>query len=74
MRKTISTVQEATFSKSMVNKKILNDIMYYLRRLIKLARQAQRVSLMEGSDVDNSILNELSDIEREIENIESSLN
>lgn len=74
MRKTISTVQEATFSKSMVNKKILNDIMYYLRRLIKLARQAQRVSLMEGLDVDNSILNELSDIEREIENIESSLN
>lgn len=73
MRKTISAVQEATFNKSMIGKKTLNDIMYYLRKLIKLARQAQRISLTEGSEIDNSILEEINDIEREINNLESNL-
>jgi hypothetical protein len=70
MRKKID-VDEALFSKNVMNKKIMNDIMYYLRKLVKLARRAQTMTLREG--VDDSIESELNSLINEIDELEKSM-
>ena len=74
MRKQIN-VDEALLSHSLMNKKIMNDIMYYLRKLLKLARRAQTLSLREGVDTygDKEIQEELHEIREFIKNTENSL-
>lgn len=71
MRKSID-VDEALFSKNMMNRKLMNDIMFYLRKLVKLARRAQSLSLKEGFE-DKSISEEFSSICKEIDDLEKSL-
>ena len=44
----------------------MNDILYYLRRLMKLAKTAQKLSVLEGAELDDSVLMELKDIEEGI--------
>jgi hypothetical protein len=70
MRKKID-VDEALFSKNVMNKKIMNDIMYYLRKLVKLARRAQTMTLREG--VDDSIESELNSLINEIDELDKSM-
>lgn len=74
MRKKID-VNEAPFGISLGNKlanrKIMNDIMYYLRRLLKLARVAQSNMLREGTDIE--LLNELDRIKEEVDRLESNI-
>lgn len=55
-------------------KKIMNDIMYYLRKLLKLARKAQTIG--EGvEDLENQkIIEELEFIKSGIKEIEEELN
>lgn len=68
MSRKVISVDEALFSKNMMHKKIMNDILYYIRRLLKLARQAQSLGVSEGVDID-----ELNSISEEIDKIEKSL-
>ena len=72
MRKKISTVDEAVSPKSILTKKILNDIMFYLRKLIKLARHAQSISIKEGAEIDSDILEEFEQLKAEIDSLEES--
>lgn len=72
MRKKISAVDETVSPKSIVNKKILNDIMFYLRKLIKLARHAQSISIKEGIEIDSHILDEFEQLKKEIDSLEES--
>lgn len=75
MRKQIG-VSEALLSRNMMNRKIMNDIMYYLRKLIKLARRAQTLSIREGTDIseeESKILEELEYIENDIKDLEKEL-
>ena len=71
LRKSID-VSEALFSKNVMNRKLMNDIMFYLRKLIKLARRAQSLSLTEGAEV-GLILKELDDIGKKIYEIEKTM-
>ena len=74
MRKQID-VDEALLSHNLMNKKVMNDIMYYLRKLIKLARRAQTLSLREGVNIyeDSDIQEELKNMRDVISEIESTL-
>lgn len=71
LRKSID-VSEALFSKNVMNRKLMNDIMFYLRKLIKLARRAQSLSLTEGAEV-GLISKELDDIGKKIYEIEKTM-
>ena len=55
-----------------MNRKIMNDIMYYLRKLLKLARKAQTMSLKEGIDLyeDKEFQKELYEIREFINSFE----
>lgn len=55
MRKEIKAVDEANVLTSLTNRRIMNDIMYYLRKLLKLARRAQTSLLREGYDMGDDI-------------------
>lgn len=60
--------------RSKKSKRIINDILYYLRRLLKLARMAQQISLLEGTN--SSITNielELSSIKEEVDRIDREI-
>lgn len=71
MRKNI-TVNESPL-KALSNKKTMNDIMYYLRRLLKLARKLQTGMLREGCDpyIDSEIQECLKEVRDLINNVDS---
>lgn len=74
MRKEIS-IHEGIISsdsnlKSKQRSKILNDILYLVRRLTKLARRAKAIS----ESLDEGFSEELQEIEEAIEKLEQDLN
>lgn len=59
--------------RSKKSKRIINDILYYLRRLLKLARMAQQISLLEGTNSITNIELELSSIKEEVDRIDREI-
>ena len=74
MRKSLdisgSVVQSLADTRVRARRKAMNDILYYLRRLMKLAKTAQKLSVLEGVELDDSVLMELKDIEEGISILE----
>ena len=71
MRKNIN-VNEALFSRKGRNKRVLNDIMNYLRKLIKLVKIAQSNDLRESGaqgNVYEDISNTLNKLNKSFEDI-----
>ena len=61
----------STTSKNRDRRKLLNDIMYYLRKLINLAKQVQ--SLSEGTvdpNTDEDLVHKFNDLKAEIDELE----
>lgn len=54
------------------NRRLANDILYYLRKLLKLARELQKMSLIEGVDLGDfdaqvdSIMEEVEQLEKDM--------
>ena len=65
-----SVVQSLADTRVRARRKAMNDILYYLRRLMKLAKTAQKLSVLEGVELDDSVLMELKDIEEGISILE----
>jgi hypothetical protein len=53
--------------------KLMNDIMYYLRKLINLAKRVQNLSESVGDSLSDKDLLEFEDLKSEIEDLESSI-
>lgn len=73
-RLTISTkdVSKIASLKKAKNRRLMNDILYYLRKLLRLAKQAQQLQLLEGVEYD-SVTEELDIIKEEIDRIEKEM-
>lgn len=73
-RLTISTkdVSKIASLKKAKNRRLMNDILYYLRKLLRLAKQAQQLQLQEGVEYD-SVTEELDIIKEEIDRIEKEM-
>lgn len=75
MRKEIS-LQEGIISSDSTLKghqrsKMMNDILYLLRRLTKLARRVKSIS--ENVDIDEDIMKELQEIKDSVKELEKSI-
>lgn len=66
-------IQSVIDVRSRARRKTMNDIMYYLRRLMKLARTAQKLSILEGTEFEDSVQEELDDIEKGLAELEKDL-
>lgn len=73
-RTTINTrdVSKLMTARKLKSKRITNDILYYLRKLIKLARQAQQIQLLEGTEYD-SLVKEFESIKEEVDRLEEEI-
>lgn len=77
MRKSLDisgkVVQSLVDTRTRAKRKAMNDIMYYLRRLMKLAKTVQKLSILEGAEVEDLIFKELEEIEQGISVLERDL-
>ena len=77
MRKSLdisgNVVQSLVDTRTRAKRKAMNDIMYYLRRLMKLAKTVQKLSILEGAEVEDPIFKELEEIEQGISVLERDL-
>lgn len=71
-RKSISALSTFQVGTDVMKKKIVNDIMYYLRRLIKLGRRLQTLQIREGVE-DTSVYEEFERLAKEVDDLEKSL-
>lgn len=55
-----------------MKKKLMNDIMYYLRKLIKLGRRLQNLQIREGVE-DTSIMEEFEGLAKEVDELEQNM-
>lgn len=73
-RKSVPTdINEALFSHRTLNQRLINEIMYQLRKLMKLVRRVQTISIREGSEDYESIIKELNESKEVIERFENEL-
>lgn len=77
-RKTINAqdISKLASIKKTKSKRVLNDILYYLRKLLKLARTAQQLQLLEGVEYDSeykSVVEELDIIKEEVDRLENEI-
>ena len=77
MRKSLDitgqVVKSVLDTKIKARKKAMNDILYYLRRLMKLARTVQQLSVLEGVESCDMVQEELDRIGKRIDELEKSL-
>ena len=55
-----------------MKKKLMNDIMYYLRKLIKLGRRLQNLQIRESVE-DTSIMEEFERLAKEVDELEQNM-
>lgn len=77
MRKSLDitgqVVKSVLDTKIKARKKAMNDILYYLRRLMKLARTVQQLSVLESVESCDMVQEELDRIGKRIDELEKSL-
>ena len=77
MRKSLDitgqVVKSVLDTKIKARKKAMNDILYYLRRLMKLARTVQQLSVLESVESCDMVQEELDRIGKRIDELEESL-
>ena len=77
MRKSLDitgrVVKSVLDTKIKARKKAMNDILYYLRRLMKLARTVQQLSILESVESCDMVQEELDRIGNRIDELEKSL-
>lgn len=77
MRKSLDitgrVVKSVLDTKIKARKKAMNDILYYLRRLMKLARTVQQLSVLESVESCDMVQEELDRIGKRIDELEKGL-
>lgn len=68
-RKVVDAFSALRTAAKVKNRAIMNDMIYYLRKLLTLAKSSQKLSLYESADV----VDELKEIEKEIERLEEEV-
>lgn len=68
-RKVVDAFSALRTAAKVKNRAIMNDMIYYLRKLLTLAKSSQKLSLYESADV----VDELNEIEKEIERLEEEV-
>ncbi len=68
-RKVVDAFSALRTAAKVKNRAIMNDIVYYLRKLLTLAKSSQKLSLYESANV----VDELNEIEKEIERLEEEV-
>jgi hypothetical protein len=75
-RKSISTSALSTSilqaGSASMRRKLMNDIMYYLRRLIKMGRSLQTLQIRESVE-DTSIQEQFEQLAKEVDELEESI-
>ena len=58
----MNDISESLLSKNNMRRRVLNDTMFYLRKLIKLVRRAQTLSVSES--VSSDLMNEIKEVKK----------